>query len=250
MRTTPQWLLRRFASRALELLERHQNRAPALGIHSETIQKSASEFISTFDSAQAFDQALSEAFEHRSAASDNLARNMRAWTAVLVNDLKGFDSTRYGDKPEVAVDVIDDAEALLVFLADYAEDGGTPPPYTDTLKQDMEALIEAAKADLKVATSRSARLSELRTLVRQKAVKFHRDLIAFRRALKALVGSNHPDYQALRVVRGAELSDIRSEELEGDPPQGDVVDPVEDEADVEAASEDAGPQEEDVAEAS
>ena len=57
MKTAPHCLLGRFAGRALRVLERHLNRAPALGIYSETLAKSARQFIDVYERASAFEAA-------------------------------------------------------------------------------------------------------------------------------------------------------------------------------------------------
>lgn len=66
---------------------------------------------------------------------------------------------------------------------------------------DLRAALDSAKADSRVVGDRTAEEADMRAAVRETAERFHRDLIAFRRTLRAHVGRSHPEYQKLRVVR-------------------------------------------------
>jgi hypothetical protein len=209
-------------------MERHLDRAPALSIYSQTLGNSAARFITAFEHAEGLQSAVTTSIDVRSQAVDLLGRTMRAWSAALAKDLKGFDRSKYGDKPNVPEDVINDAESMLIMLDKHVEAGGELPFYADTLKQDMTAQIEAAKAELAQTGTQSATLSDARAELKAAAVEFHRDLVAFRSALRALVGPQHADYQKLRVARGS-TPDV-DDDVKEDLPEGEHVDVVDEES--------------------
>ena len=69
--------------------------------------------------------------------------------------------------------------------------------------------LAAANAELEQAGVSSSAVSEMQKATREAAEAFSDDLVAFRTALRAVIGSAHPDYRKLRVdSRGkAEIED-------------------------------------------
>jgi hypothetical protein len=86
-----------------------------------------------------------------------------------------------------------------------------PLPYSEELVNDLAAQAERARADWIAARDAIVRLQDLRAAVRATAQDFRKRLVALRRTLRAVLGTRHHDYQALR---GSRVFDTDDEPLE------------------------------------
>lgn len=213
-------MLFRLAARGLEILERHKDREPALSVFAQTLGVSASSFMELYDRMQVVAASQSAVTAGRNTAVAHLRRKLRGWVAILVNDIPGFDPSMYGDKPDVPEDMINDAKSIFTALAEHESAGGEAPFYKDTLIEDLQAAIDAARQEHTHAAGAHAGLAELRIAVREAASKLQADLVAFRRTLLAHVGRSHPDYQKLRVSQSRTLV-VADEEESGPDSPGD-----------------------------
>lgn len=217
-------MLRRLAIRSKGVVARHKDKEPALAVFEPRLIGSADAFIMVYDKARAVMSVRPGAVTTRLEKVDRVARKMRGWTTMLANDIEGFDRSMYGDNPGVPEDVLSDAETIFVVIAEHVESGGQAPDYLDEMEADLLPAIEEARAEIAAVHGTSSKLSELQAQVRQAATKFQSELVAFRRTLRAHLGSRHPDYQKLRVARVA-LPDEEDDEVAAAlGPQGAVGD--------------------------
>ena len=94
--------------------------------------------------------------------------------------------------------------------------------FADALKDDLTTALEQAKQEWTDTEPSQDVYTSLLAEARETAGEFEDDLVSFRNALRAHVGSSHPDYRRLRT------------------PQARVVDADDDEAAVEAGPQDGG----------
>lgn len=194
------WKLRRLSSRALRVFERRKATEPAIAAFEPTLLPVADAFMEAYDKARAHRMSRAQAMGTGKGAIGELLRKMRAWTGLLARDVTAFQRGEYGDSPKVPDDVIHDAQNLVRVVRNRADEGA-PLSYQDGLIADLEPAIAAAQAEWGTAGTSSSTQSELLEEARKAADAFNTELIAFRRVLRALIGSSHPDYQKLRSAR-------------------------------------------------
>jgi len=200
MATLPQWMLRRLAPRALRVLERQEQREPALAAHRGRVGDSAQAFITAYDGVSTFVSTSGPSRSGQVESIDVLKRKLSGWTPLLVDDLAGFDRGEFAANDNVADDLFQRVDRLLKIVEAQGAEGDVVP-YAEQMVADLRAALDAAKADAKNIGASSSEEADMRAAVRETAERFHRDLIAFRRTLRAHVGRSHPEYQKLRVVR-------------------------------------------------
>jgi hypothetical protein len=219
MTKVPHWILRRFASRAIHILQRLELDEPSLALYLETLGVTAPAYLDAYRAVVAYEATRGKSLIGRDETLQSLLRKLRTWTAVLARDI-GIDPTEYGDRPTVPEEVVNDTFELLAVLAQHEKQGRQMPFYTERLRADLTAAVEATQAELVAAGGSHTTLAELRAELRDAASTFQSDLVMFRRALRAFFGSSHPDYQRLRMPRTVQ----EMTEDEADP--GDGTDPV------------------------
>jgi hypothetical protein len=220
MTNVPHWILRRFASRSIHILERLELSEPSLALYLKTLGVSAPAYLSAYQAVVAYELARSKKIKGRVEAVKSLVRKLRTWVAVLGKDI-GLDSSQFGDRPSVPEEVINDTIELLAVLARHEEEGHEMPFYTEELRTDLTASLEAAQAELSAAGGSHVTLSELRDALKAAAETFQADLVTFRRALRAFFGSSYPDYRRLRMPRN--VKDMTEDEA--DPKDGEAAQP-------------------------
>ncbi len=242
MATLPQWMLRRLAPRALRVLERQEQREPALAAHRGRVGASAETFIAAYDGVSTFVSASGPSRSGQTESIDQLKRKLSGWTPLLVDDLAGFDRGDFAADGAVPDDLFQRVERLIKIVEANGTEGGSVP-YAQALIDDLQAALDEAKADSKVLGASSSEEADLRSAARVAADVFHRDLIAFRRTLRAHVGRSHPEYQKLRVVRvrstdadDDETAEELLEEFGNTPASADETNAVETEAAEEEAA--------------
>jgi hypothetical protein len=156
----------------------------------------------------------------------SLRTKLRGWVAMAAATMKSLDTTEYGDNPNVPEDVIADTEQFLVFVDKWEESNGEKLEFTDLLRDDLQQALAEAKASWNVASGAAADKSNLTEELKQAALAFNADLVAFRRTLAAHLGTNHADYQKLRTSK-AQTIDVDDDQVDDDMPPADEVSPEE-----------------------
>jgi len=199
--TTTQTKLRRLAPRVIRVFARHKDKEPGLATFEKPAVERARSFITLHD---AVTRAATERLqEHGNGKNkiDELVRKERIWAAKLSIDIPGLNPADFGDNPGVPDDAISDGDKLIEIGTKHRSLDGEPLPYAELLAQDLGTAIAEAKADWDQAEGVQGGYNTLRAECREAAAAFEKGLIAFRRALKAVIGRAHPDFQKLRVER-------------------------------------------------
>ncbi len=190
--------LRRLAARSIRVLNRHKDAAPAVGAYVGSLDTSAQAFVAAFDQVHSARPARGASRSSGKEGTENLVKTLRMWIALVDKDVPSFDRSNYLLRPVVTDDVVADGEQLLAVVEDYATGEGQGLSYADELRADVEAAIEAARADYVSHNANRAEFAALLSDARTKAEAFYEELVAFRRTLRAFLGSTHPDFGLLR----------------------------------------------------
>jgi hypothetical protein len=190
---------------------RHKDKEPGLATFEKPAVESARSFITMHDMVT---RAAAERLqEHGNGKTkiDELLKKERIWAAKLSIDIPGLNPADFGDNPDVPDDVLSDGDKLIEIGTNHRDLNGEPLPYAELLVQDLGAAIEEAKTEWDEAEGVQGGYRTLRAQCREAAAAFEKGLIAFRRALKAVIGRAHPDFQKLRVER-ARTRDVDDDE--------------------------------------
>lgn len=190
--------LRRLAARSIRVLNRHKEAAPAVGAYVGSLDTSAQAFVAAFDQVHSSRPARGASRSTGKEGTEHLVKTLRMWIALVDKDVPSFDRSNYLLRPVVTDDVVADGEQLLAVVEDYASGQGQALPYADDLRAEVEAAIEAARADYVSHNVNRAEFSTQLADARAKAEAFYEELVAFRRTLRAFLGSTHPDFGLLR----------------------------------------------------
>lgn len=203
MATTPNWKLRRLAARTLRVIERHKTAAPVVAAFEITLAPKATEFVETYDRLRLVENQRQVDVAEGHAAAKALAGKVRSWANQVsaTKMIAMFDATTYGNRPGVPDDVITDANHLVESVKGKTSDGETAPAWVAPLLADLEPAIALAQKEWAEAEALKSEYTSLINKIRTCGEDFSDLLIAFRRTLRSTIGSAHPDFQSLRVVR-------------------------------------------------
>lgn len=221
IRTLPYWQLRRFSPRVLAILARHLDLEPVIAAYLQTIGESAKTFKTVYDAMLARESTRGLRYAAGKDKVDALRRKLRGWVSMLSGQVD-FDTTRYGNNPNVPDDVLDDVEQFLIFLTELEENRGEPFGFSEALRGDLEPALAEAQALMSEVGTDAAGRSATTTELREAAVAFNRDLVSFRRTLATHLGTSHADYQKLRTKR-AQSPDADDDIVDDDMPPADEV---------------------------
>ena len=241
--------LRRLAARALRVLERHQERQPALKAFVGSLDLDAKAFIEAYDTVVSGTSARKRRREGGEESTKELVHKMRMWFAHLAKDIPTFERSAYLARPTVVDDVISDTERLLSAVEEHQNATGGALAYGDMLKEDIEAALEAVLAAYGSHANNRSEYALALKRAREMAKAFHAELVAFRHTLGSELGRSHPDYLMLRSSakqQGDGEDDEVSDDLPLDesfeedpaPSEGDSNDDVVSDA---ASTDDEGP---------
>jgi hypothetical protein len=229
MPSAPHWKLRRLAPRAKRVLARRTGESPALAAYSATLPGKADAFIKAYDSSAKYQTEWRREMKEGKGAVADLLKLFRGWLPLLARDVPGFDSSSFGDQPDVPDDVIEDAERILLALNGAKDKDGKALSYEDAASGVLEPAIQAAIKEWSEAEMSDAEYQSLLAMVRSTAEAFDKELQAFRLTLGSVVGRTNKDFQKLRAERASQADD---EDESGGPKPPAVV---------EAAAPGAGP---------
>jgi len=221
MPSAPHWKLRRLAPRAKRVLARRSGESPALEAYSGSLPSKADAFIRAYDASARYQAEWRREMKEGKGAVAELLRILRGWLPLLSRDVPGFDSTSFGDQPDVPDDVIEDAERVLLALDGAKDRSGKSLSYERTGTAAIEPAIQAAIKEWSEAEMSDAEYQSLLSMVRSTGDVFDKELQAFRLALGSVVGRTHKDFQKLRAER-ASLAD-EDDDAEGPKPPAGVL---------------------------
>lgn len=195
--TTSVAKLRRFAERSIEILGRQKAIDPAIAVFDPRLVLIATAFIAAHAASRLASNVQPAITERARLAAVALQRRCSVWLVSLERDIAGFNASQYVADQSIASDVISTATDLLQFLTTHATPD-TLPTYVAQLVGEITPLLEAAKSAREEAQSSLVNLHALQATARERAATMDDELIAFRRALRAVLGPNHHDVQQLR----------------------------------------------------
>lgn len=220
---TPQWLLDRMAERATEVLNRNQAKSPLIAGFSITLPERAGNYRKQYAELDLYRREVRWLSDQAMAEIETLSTTASSWVQRLARHLTDFD-TRPLATTEVPHDVIAHSERLLERTRYLVDEKERPIPYAEQLTAHLQPLIESAKAAFLVRQDALVTLQERRAELRETAVLLEDELIALRNVLRKELGSNHRDYQYLRITRiRREDFDNTENDIATGPPTDDEV---------------------------
>jgi hypothetical protein len=194
-------MLRRLAPRAIRVLARHSPREPGLAAFSTSLAANAPAFIKAYDTVRRWTKRRMEERAEAQGAVGELLYKLRIWAPQVARDIDHVVASEFGDNPAVADEVINDAKVLMEHVTERANEGKEPLPYAEALLEDLGAALARAQAECEQAEAAQADFRAMRIEARELGIALERDLVAFRRVLRTVIGTAHPDYQKLRRER-------------------------------------------------
>jgi len=181
--------------------ERHRDEEPGLASFDTSLAVNAPAYITVYDDVRRYAKRRMEERSEAKAETANLVYKIRIWGPQVARDIEHVQAGEFGENPEVPDDVIGDAKSLIEHATKRVEEGKEPLPYHDQLMEDLGGALAKTEAEWKEAEEAQAEFRTLRIKVREIGAALEKDLVAFRRALRTVIGSEHPDYQKLRLER-------------------------------------------------
>jgi hypothetical protein len=182
-------LLRRLASRFIRIVKRRAPQSPVIEAFLQFSVPKAEQYIAAYDKSMKFDADWKREMAEGRGAIVVLLKQIRAWAPLVKRDVPGFDTSTYGDQPDVPDDVIEDGERLASVIQEFRDSKGDALPY-------QKAALDALGVALQAADSQH---QQLLASVRELAASLQQELVALRRSLMAVAGRTDRDYLKLRV---------------------------------------------------
>jgi hypothetical protein len=189
--------LRSLAERSLQVFERTRHADVGLPPFEKTLVPAANNYIAVYDEARRYQASKKSEVAHAATAFADLQKRIRVWLGTLAQDLPDFDASAVVSTPGVPDKLLADAKRLI----DQAQDAGEAMPFAKTLIADLSVAMEAAQKQWTESQAAQAKLQALQAAVREAATTLHRQLVAFRRTLRASLGSTNQDYRRLLFPR-------------------------------------------------
>jgi hypothetical protein len=194
-------MLRRLAPRAIRVLARNSDREPGLASFDTSLGVNAPAYIEAYDTVRRYTKRRMEERTEAGVALDELLYKVRIWAPQVARDVEHVVASEFGENPDVPDDTISDAKVLIETVSKRADENKEPLPYTEELLEDLGNALVKAQAEWDEAEAAQADFRAMRIAVRETGVALEKDLVAFRRVLRTILGSEHPDYQKLRRER-------------------------------------------------
>lgn len=213
------------AERAKRILGKHKGSHPAIQVYETTLPLLVEQFETAFNAVQAHRIQKSSQLRGGKATVDSLLFAVRVWLAAVKRDVPDF--ALDPDLDRLSPDkVLKYAESMLEVVRSPSGQG---LPYAATLVESVTPLIGQARIDWESAQKALGELQELRRALRVQSSALDQELVAFRTALRIVIGPSHRDYQLLRVDP-ATAQDLASNKSDEDEDEDDEDDSDESEA--------------------
>jgi hypothetical protein len=195
----PQWLLRRLASRFIRIVKRRAPQSPVIEAFLQFAVPKAEQYIAAYDKSMKFDADWKREMAEGRGAIVVLLKQIRAWAPLVKRDVPGFDTSTYGDQPDVPDDVLEDGERLASVIQEFRDNQGNALPYQKAALDALSVALQAAAKEWAEAEAADSQHQQLLASVRELAASLQQELVALRRSLMAVAGRTDRDYLKLRV---------------------------------------------------
>jgi hypothetical protein len=199
--------VRRLAPAALEVMRRHTG-TPVIAAHSAMMVPMASRVLTALQDLDRLKGKQVALLTESTEQTAQLNALMIGWSGLLEHDRASFDIGAYARNPNLPFDVVQKAMSLQHFV----ETEGADLPYQEVLLTELTARIESADRASKSASAVRIELQDKQREVRELVTSFHKGLVSLRRALRAMLGTKHFDYQRLRATGKAAAAEPPSDE--------------------------------------
>jgi hypothetical protein len=198
---TPHWKLRRLAPRAIRIVKRRATESPAIAAFEQTTVPKAEAYIEAYDKCLKQDFVWKKEMGEGRTSVAALLKQIQLWVPLVKRDIVGFDSSTYGDQPQVPDDVIEDGERLASVIQEFKDGKDSPLAYQKAALDGLAPALQGATKEWAEAEAADSEHQKVFALVRELADDLQADLVALRRSLLAAVGRSDRDYQKLRAER-------------------------------------------------
>ena len=197
----PHALLRRFASVAMEVIERHEGLSPAHDVYIELLRGQGEAF------AELYDASATEVFSTADVKEriEPVMRKVRAlithWRPFLA--LMGVPTLPRNSRRLLnAFDLLNYSSQLIEYLSPQRV-AASPitvkqvEAFVGSMSPALDELQKLASERMQLTVKRREQLAQTRVAARA----FERVLVAYRQTLRALLGGGHPDVRAISGPR-------------------------------------------------
>jgi hypothetical protein len=191
--------LRRLAPRAKRVLVRRSGEDAAIAAYVPTLTLKADAYMAAYDAGAKYEATWRREMKEGRGAIAALLKTVRAWTPLVVRDVKGVDASGFGDQPDVPDDVLSDAERLLSVISE----AGSSLAFYEPANAALDRAYQAAVKEWHEAETADSKYQLLLKEVRETGGAFDGELQLFRRTFGSIVGRSDKDFQKLRAERAA-----------------------------------------------
>jgi hypothetical protein len=210
---------RRLSGRAIDVLERHKDDSVSIAAFEGSLPLAVDGYVTRYEQKIAIENENERLIAAAIFALGNLDEAGQNWVAILKKDLVNFEVEQFSSHSFVPDDVMNVAQRIIDLVKSYQESTENKLSYGSMLIEDMTTLLQTAKTAWKQVQEGKTALQELQSQTRAAAENLEKELVAFRRVLRRVLGSKHRDYQILRRDRG---KDIEVEDEAADVAQTDA----------------------------
>jgi hypothetical protein len=187
---------RTLADRTGSIILRHAG-IPEVASTGAMVAPLAAEYIAIHEALKTKRLVARAALQAGRAAVAELDERYRMWRGALARDLPGFDRADYDATAATPNALFADSKQLVT----VARERGSDLPYGSLLVSNLTPLIERAEEAWTVGQGELAELQSVQRELRGRGASFLAGLVRLRIILRAMLGSQHRDYQALRATR-------------------------------------------------
>ena len=193
---TTQQTLRTLADRSLRIYHRRKETNPALKLFESTLVPTIEAFKDAYDSTRNYEAERAKEVSDGRDSIRELYKEIRTCLAVVERDVRGFDSSQLMGDPEQPDNVLGDGKRLMELVSQHSE-----LPYADAVLERIGALLPVAEQEWADAQAAIVQRQQMLAKTRDLALAAQQELVAFRKALRQVVGPRDHDYRLLRLRR-------------------------------------------------
>ena len=186
----------RLGVEATDVIERNGSK-PSIAAHAPRVVPNAQAMSRVYDELKQLKVDARAALAGRDVKLAALLRTIASWSGHADQDIEGFGTSELLVSERTVLAVVDNGRTLIgTFRAK-----GETLPYAQEAISDLQARCDDVLAAHQTSKEVRVALQEKQREGRTAALALHDSLVALRRTLRAVLGSDHYDYQRLRMTR-------------------------------------------------